>query len=135
MLSWSEISLAQFRLKVAEEFELGPYRQRRRASRGGNRGEEGGDAMVVTTDGQSSTPSIPAASVVGITAAAPSRSSAEWAPVRCPLFTEEGDVVSKADVLRNLSKRTKTRSCGGYFAERLGDSLYRAKIGLPPKAA
>ena len=34
-LSWEELALARFRLKVAEEFELGPSKQKKRPAKAG----------------------------------------------------------------------------------------------------
>lgn len=122
--------MAQLRLKIAEEFELGPSRQRRRILKG--KADEADStngittAMEVSNDYKIST----APSSANHTSSA-SRNNAEWAPVRCPLASEEGDVVSKADVIRNLNKRSVVRCAGGYFAEQLGNSLYRAKLDLP----
>lgn len=119
--------MAQLRLSVAKEFNLGPSRQRRAASK--NKGEEAtaaeaGSSMEISTD-QASTGEKNNAETSTTT------QSDEWTSMRCPLFSEEGDVVTVADVLRNLSKRSKTRCAGGYFSEQVGNAVYRAKLGLP----
>ena len=119
--------MAQLRLSVAKEFNLGPSRQRRAATK--NKAEEAaaaeaGSSMEISTEQASSEAQSTAASS---TAA----QNAEWTPMRCPLFSEEGDIVTTADVLRNLSKRSKTRCAGGFFSEQVGNAVYRAKLGLP----
>lgn len=134
-LSWSEMAMVHLRLKVAEEFELGPSRQRRgRVSRGGNKADDGFEAMdVIEAEGPvvSVTSSGPVSTAFNNTASRQSMES--WHPIRCPLYTEDKDVVTKSDVLRNLSKRTKLRYAGGFYMEKLGDSLFRAKLNLPSK--
>jgi hypothetical protein len=143
LLSWSDIAMSQFKLKVAEEFELGPSRIRKRAVR--NAGKEDGAAaapgsgdmdIVAEKESPSKPGAVPGSAAASAAAAASSssrNSSAEWAAMRCPLFSAEGDVVSKVDVMRNLNKKCKLRSGGGYYAEQMGNSLYRAKLNLGSK--
>lgn len=55
--------------------------------------------------------------------------NSDWEPVKCPLQTDEPHIVSKVDVLRNLTKKIRLRS-GGYHTERLGTAIFRAQFNI-----
>jgi hypothetical protein len=61
---------------------------------------------------------------------APSDERPAWSAPRCPLQSDEADMVTKIDVVNSLARVHKTKNCGGVFATRLGTSLMRAKLGL-----
>jgi hypothetical protein len=138
-LSWTDFALHEFRNAVADEFEIGPEKPKKKSKRLGEPGAAaGGSGSGAEVDAPSAQPSssssssIPAGPSGGSLApgAASLDEGSTWSAPKCPLQSDEADMITKVDVAISLGRVHKTKNCGGVFATRLGTSLMRAKLGL-----